>query len=113
MAILLLIILVIVIGSKVVYKDNFAILNGTINVSKGTGTVDINYPAGFTNTNCTVIAVGISHGVSTSDVLFFGTSGDRTTGAVLYSNKIRVSTSSNDNVGPTGDLKYKIVLMKI
>lgn len=96
-----------------IYKDNFAVLSGTITVSKGSGTVDISYPEGFTNTNCTVLTVGVSHGVSTSDILFFGTNLERTTGAILYSSNIRITTSSNDNVGPTGNLKYKLVLMKI
>ncbi len=58
MAILLLIILLIVVGSEVVYKDNFAIITGTIT---GDGTTNpsktINYPIGFNRDNCIVLTV--------------------------------------------------------
>lgn len=60
MAILLLIILLIVIGSKVVYKDNFAILTGTIT---GDGTespsVNIDFPNGFNRDNCVILTANL------------------------------------------------------
>ncbi len=60
MAILLLIILVIVIGSKVVYKDNFAILTGTIT---GDGTESpsshIAFPEGFNRDNCVILTANL------------------------------------------------------
>lgn len=60
MAILLLIILVIAIGSKVVYKDNFAVLTGSIT---GDGTqspsVEISYPDGFNRDNCVILTANL------------------------------------------------------
>ena len=52
--------LVIVIGSKVVYKDNFAILKGTIT---GDGTESpssqITFPKGFNRDNCVVLSANL------------------------------------------------------
>lgn len=63
----LLIILAIVLGSKVVYKDNFAILTGTIT---GDGTESpsktINYPEGFTKSNCVVLSSNLQRSSTTS-----------------------------------------------
>lgn len=57
MAVLLLMIFVIAIGSKVVYKENFAIIKGTIDGDGSTSSqqVNVDYPKGFTKDNCVVI----------------------------------------------------------
>ena len=56
----MLIILLIVIGSKAIYKDNFAILTGTIT---GDGTdspsMHMNYPEKFNRDNCVVLSVNL------------------------------------------------------
>ena len=59
MAILLLIILVIVIGAKVVYKDEFAVLTGSIqmNAQTETGSTSVNFPTGYTRDNCIVDSI--------------------------------------------------------
>lgn len=93
--------------------SNVAILTGTITVTNGEGKTNVNYPTGYNNSNCVVIAAGVSNGTTTSGIYIFGTASKRTTGAMLYQNYIKLSTASLDNVGPTGSLNYKIMLMKI
>ena len=67
MAILLLIILVIVIGSKVFYKDNFAILTGTITGDETESpSKKIDYPAGFTKNNCVILTSNLQRSSTTS-----------------------------------------------
>lgn len=92
---------------------NIAILTGTINVTNGKGEADVSYPGGFNNSNSVVLSAAVSHGVSTSEVYIFGSNYDRSVGVTLYTNQIRIITNSLDGVGPTGKIKYKIVLMKI
>ena len=133
MAILLLIILEIVIGSKVVYKDNFAILNGIIPANTGSNSysqIEINYPTGYTKDNCVIIASEFNNSnsnttYSTGTILNVGS---YVIGAVpasisLKDNKIDIRISNVYAV--SGDpaavyvqkiavpIKYKIVLMKI
>ena len=92
---------------------NIVVLTGTINVTKGSGNVTVNYPNGYNNTNCIVLYAGVAQGTSTSVVLLSGVSGDRTVGTILFTSNIRLYTDSLEDVGPTGNLAYKIVLMKI
>lgn len=119
MAILLLIILLIVIGSKVVYKDNFAILTGTIiaEASKS-GTANIDYPEGFDVDNCVAISFGVKT-VENKGFNYFGTykdSADLLNNS--YDRKLNLNSSNivvivkNPNTS-SKSIKYMIVLMKI
>lgn len=113
MAILLLIILLIVVGSKVIYKDNFAVITGTISLSNGHGSTSVDYPDGFTRTNCIVISVGMDI-VGTDIFSYFGTTiSNSIYEARLGPNNIIVGTTSVDNLGSSNIKQFKLVLMKI
>lgn len=127
MAILLLIILLIVIGSKVVYKDNFAILTGIIklNGSSNPGTSynqtiwNINYPEGFNKDNCIVITFGgkfagegFSYGyVENASASVAAVGGSVSRAVALNSTAIRAQAWNIS--GTEKEFSYKIVLMKI
>lgn len=126
MEILLLIILLIVIGSKVVYKDNFAVLSGTIK----NGNANINYPEGFNNSNCVVVSqmykrkgLGNERGFASGTTLRIsdGTLGSLPNTIELQPSSINVDIRiiyiSSSNTVVSGDvdfdIDYKIVLMRI
>ena len=93
-------------------QANIKLLTGTITLTNGVGNVDINYPTGFTYSNCVPIAVGIE-GIYTNTTSYNAVSGIRTFfEARMQSNKISFRAATDD-VGPTGDRTYRIVLMKI
>lgn len=125
MVILLLIILVIVIGAKVIYRDDYVVLTGTIdftvNTGNTSGTKNIDYPEGFTKDNCVPIAIGIA-GASSSDTEYaYGFSGDHAgsyvTGGIAKSLKLREGYMQlNAYIGTeaaANTRNYRIVLMKI
>lgn len=126
MAILLLIVLVIAIGAKVMYKDDYAVLTGTVQNGQGT----INYPKGFNKDNCIIIAnmfkrVGIPEtrgfSIGTTFVPSDGTGGSLPNSIELQSSgiviKLKYIYLSNGNTSIVSnvdyDIDYKIVLMKI
>lgn len=95
MVILLLIILVIVLGSKVIYKDNFAILTGTITGDGTESSSDTtNYPEGFSKDNCVVLTANMQRSAKNSKS--YGTTFDSAS-YVAGSLPLRVSLSS-DNI---------------
>lgn len=119
MEILLLIILVIVIGSKVVYKDNYAVITGSMSISaNGSLTKDINYPSGFNVDNC----VPISCGLKVLENKGYNFIGDYLNSSSLLINAYDRSLNLISTaiqlyvINPTDSSKtvtYKIVLMKI
>lgn len=122
---LLLIILLMIVGNKVIYQNNFAILEGSIsmpaaNDSSTTGTLEIEYPDGFNQTNCVVISVmskrtdqngyatTMSSNLSASNIR-----GNGDTYVTLLANTIKIQ-SEKTNTGSSGVARaYKIVLMKV
>lgn len=132
MAILLLIILAIAIGSRVVYKDNFVILTGTINGSGETNSqaININYPNGLTKDNCVVINASFKNKENTSTGYSIGTAflpADVSKGSIVNSVSLRedcisitirniyISTGENPSITNFDNrtLNYVLVLMKI
>lgn len=132
MGISLLIILAIVIGSKVMYKDNFAVITGSMtleaNTQEGLETdsekqtqLNINFPTGFNKDNCVVISFGTkvagknySYGVGDKASYRWVTGSFRrniTLGASTDNSKIQLSVWQLATTQITID--YKIVLMKI
>lgn len=126
MVILLLIILLIAIGSKVIYKDDYIVLTGTITAN--TGSITIDYPENITKDNCVVISMMLkrSQGTTWGTGTVFDTSGymagSMPAAVKLASDKIyvdirNVNISSADNsvmaTVPAGDYNYKLILMKI
>ena len=116
---LLLITLLIVIGSKVVYKDDYAVLTGSITISANdSNSATINYPSGFTAENSVVISCGIQN-VSNKGMNYVGYNKDSS-----YS--LNNSWDRRLNLTSTGIIlvvdnpnsaekvvDYKIVLMKL
>ena len=132
MGILLLIILLIVVGSKVVYKDNFAIIEGKITASQ-TGIMqnnDIAYPSGFNRDNCIVLTAMLSMDKDSEESKEWGygnvfNSGSYVRGALPLSvglskddisinfRNMMISESGINEIDFTTDFYYRIVLIKI
>ena len=119
-------ILLIIVGSKVVYNDRFVTITGTIampeaNDSLLTGSIDITYPNGFNSENCIIISL-MSHNTLHTDWWCTTTntknvsagiagSGDLTArlkpaGITVSSNKVAVEENRKD-------VTFKITLMKL
>ena len=126
MVILLLIILLIVNGSKVVYKDEYIVLTGTIKANTGLATID--YPENITKDNCVAISFMLkrSEGTTWGTGTVFDTSGYmagsmpaavKLSADKIYINIRNVNISLADNsvmtTVPAGDYNYKLILMKI
>ena len=126
MVILLLIILVTAVGAKVIYKDDYVVLTGTVQ----NGQVTINYPEGLNKNNCIIIAnmfkrVGIPEtrgfSIGTTFVPADATSGSlpnsielQSSGIVIKLKDIYLSNGNTSIVSNVDyDIDYKIVLMKI
>lgn len=124
MARLLLIILLIVVGSKVIYKDNFAILEGTLTTPEsGSETLsvqrDVNYPNDFNADNCVVISYlakrnddfgWATYTPKDAAGYLIGSAGLR---VLLKSNNITIAKDKSDSSEPSTTVNYKIILMKI
>ena len=118
MAILFAIILLIVLGSKAVYKNNFVVISGNLKIAASDSNVaNISYPEGFNAENCVPISCGLQV-IANKGYNYVGYNKD--SGSALsnaYDRRLNL-TSSNivlivDN--PTTSEKtvsYKIVLMK-
>lgn len=107
-------------------QSNISILTGTITMPETNsntlqGSVDINYPSGFTNTNCVVISV-MSHNTIHTD--WWGTpryhahsssvtTGNGDTCVILKPNNITVHSYKANNEEARKDVTFKIVLMKV
>lgn len=96
-------------------QANITMLSGTINLDNGNGYVDINYPTGYTKTNCAPIAVGLD-GVFTNIISYNALA---TLGFIMEARfkpdaiQFRVFSVGDTSAGPTGNRTYKILLMKI
>lgn len=129
------IILLIAIGNSVIYKDKFAVIEGSIECSANTGELSlagkvtytpklIDFPVGFNKDNCVVLSFGgknfddargygyANGGVTESTDLVLGTEPKRIElGSNLDNSKIRIMVG---NISTSPKTKYyKIVLMKI
>lgn len=92
-------------------KQRVAVLDGTVNLTNGAGTVaNINYPTGFTKENCVVITVAVA--VQTANVLDFGYHSACYTEVRLNASNISLHCNSTGG-GPSGYRNYKIALMRI
>lgn len=134
MAILLLIILVIAIGSKVTYQDNFAVLTGSVileanteeNIQAGkskTTTFSIDYPEGFNRDNCVVVSYArtgtgglmYSYGWKSSEIdsmdMYRGL--DTFIVSLYNDDERKIQVSIGRYAQSEGKVDYKIVLMKL
>lgn len=127
MVMLLLIILIIAIGSKVVYEDEFAKVQGTIDLiaSSNPGSsysqtnFSIDYPKGFNKENTVVVGFKCKlQGTGTGDYSFGYTPDKMSTSAVsgVYPRTVRMSDKlecSVYNLSSSKKMDYVIYLMKI
>ena len=107
-------------GSKVIYKDDFAIIEGVFQIAASTGTrvAQLAYPTGFNKDNCVVIAHGQYHNENVGYV--FGHHSNTTIGMAYAANDGDVALSKdnieiwyNNTLSMQTTINYKIVLMKI
>lgn len=112
MVMLLLINLIIVSGMAYINESKFAVVTGTIQLENGSGSANVNYPSGFTRENSVVISSGCTY--THTGIIGFGfLQSSFGTGAILAANTIAFNAYSPENVGPSGEYAFKIVLMKI
>lgn len=108
------IILVILIGNKVLYKNDYNVIQGQIDLSDGSGSAIISYPSGYNYQNCVAIAVGIDMFTGEGIYSYFGFNTSKSSYEVRFTaTDIRLLCFSTENVGVTGTKNYKILLMKI
>lgn len=118
-------------GSSVIYKDNFAVVTGSLSgPAGGNGEYqgDINYPDGFNQDNCVVISCSLDlensatiwgSGATFDSSSFIG--GALPTYVCLQENIIKIeirniridSTAKVFSLPLEATINYKIVLMKI
>ena len=98
-------------GSKVIYRDDIAVVTGTISLTNGSGMVALNYPDGFSNNNCVPIATGVD--LMASGYYSYVSASEMIIETRLASNNIQVLVDAIDNVGPTATKNVKVVLLKI
>ena len=119
------IILLIIIGSSVIYKEAFAVVSSIILAN--TGTASISYPDGFSNENCVVIGYNMkryNNGRRGTGSVFNSSSyvsGAIPTAIILTESDITINIE-NINISngaypyvatPNGDFEIKIILMKL
>lgn len=112
--------------STVYVKDNFAVLEGTITMpakddSTVTGTIEFNYPTGFTIDNCVPITV-LGCRVSSSSKIYSTTIPNNTSisqslgvgnmACKLQESKITVTIFKTETTQASYSSKIKIVLLK-
>lgn len=124
---LLLIIFVIVIGSRPVYNENFAIVTGKIEMPEAgsgnlTGVAQVDYPEGFNKDNCSVISImGHSARENQSNNWYtpaaldaagsiIGTAGMYVSCGAEY---ISVRSEKLADSASRSDVSFKVILMKL
>ena len=101
-------------ASQYTTNDRFIVITGNITLEASGGSVNVDYPSGFTKDNCVVIASGITY--NSAGFRAFGTvQATVSTGARLNSNSITVCCypASSGQVSPEGTFNYKLVLLKV
>lgn len=94
-------------------QSNIKVLSGSVNLTNGSGMADLEYPSGYNSSNCVPISIGCTRSSSSNYYEFGHVASSFILGAYLNPTKIQVKSFSPNNVGPTGNIPYKLVLMKI
>ena len=93
-------------------KGDFAVVTGTISMSNGSGSADINYPSGFNKDNSVVISIGLD--ISASGIFSYMSYADTSLYEVrMLSSNIFVKLSSPDGIGTSSTKNFKVILMKV
>lgn len=126
------IILLIIVGSKVVYNDAIVIVRGIQNVTVEENqpldcTFNIDYPSGFSKDNCIVLAIGTRYSGNTKGFSFGTRDSYQSPGALVGASFGKAVTLLADKLvahfyyaygnanhnGASYSIEYEIVLMKI
>lgn len=95
--------------AQCIVKGDIAVVTGTISLTNGTGSTNLNYPTGFDSTNCVAVSVGLTivtpYSYFSYDNMVFS--------ARLTTSNIVVTCTAVDNVGSTATKNVKVVLMKV
>ena len=92
-------------------KLNIATITGKISLSKGSGSVTLNYPNGYNADNCIPLAVGID--IMAANYYSYYSVNTMQFEARLTGSGIVVKVDSSDGVGTSSSKNVKVVLMKI
>ena len=100
--------------TKIIVKNDFAVLTGTITLTNGNGSKTFDYPQGFTQSNCVPIAGGTKYSTSLNRIAFGSVQSSLYTGVYLNSSNIALNVDPyQSGAGPSGTFDCKVVLMKI
>lgn len=105
------IIFLVLIGNKVIYKNDFAVVTGTISLSNGEGTTTLNYPSGFDATNCVAIATGID--IFATNYFTYNCANTMSFSTRFTASNINVVVKNSDSSGTTATKNVQVILMKI
>lgn len=91
-------------------QANIVVLTGTMTLSEGSGSIDVNYPPGFTKDNCVAITMGMD---IFNNTISFCSANPHIFEVRLKPSNIGVRCTSLDGVGTSTTKNYKVVLMKV
>lgn len=104
------------IDKNIKVKGDFIVLETTVNITENGGVENykINYPDGFNEKNCVILAVGLSNSMVSNHWGYdFSNTGIKTIGTNLYSNYIGGMIECRSDYGLGQKQTIKLVLMKI
>lgn len=99
-------------GSAFVPQSKFAIVTGKINFSNGAGAVFLDYPNGFSYSNCVAISVGVDASNNGLYSYFYDYIFNLVFQAQLTAPYINVTVQPLSGSGPDGNRNCIVVLMK-
>lgn len=92
-------------------KSEFAVVQGTISLSNGSGNTTLNYPNGFNKDNCVVLTVAIN--IYGEKIFSYNSASQMIFEGRLTDNNISVRCTAIDGVGTSTTKNCKVILMKI
>ena len=80
-------------------------------ISEGSGSVDVNYPSGYTKDNCVAIAVGMD--IYSNTMSYISASTLHIFEVRLKSSNISIKCNAFEGTGTSTTKNFKVVLMKV
>lgn len=94
-------------------KGDFTTVSGSVTLSNGNGSVKVNYPSGFTKTNCRVVSL-FAEGFYDDGTITFNTSMSTHVFGVNFSNNnISLSCTTMLSSGSSRTITMTAILMKV
>ena len=91
-------------------KSDYAVINGTLEIVDGVGSITRSYPSGFNGNNCVPIAMGLK----IAGVYSFGYPySSFVLNSKMNENNINITANSLTQMTGTLNYEYEVVLMKI